>query len=154
MVALPVTLGGGVIAAYLTGGLLTLGSFVGFLAVLAIAARNTVALVDRLRSLERLGTAPGPSLVLRGTRERLGPIVMTALAMGLACVPILVLGDRPGLELLRPMAVVLMGGLITSTLMSLFFFPTLYLDLTARRAAGTVDVTLPNATEPQPAGVQ
>ncbi len=154
MIALPVTLGGGVIAAYLTGGLLTLGSFVGFLAVLAIAARNTVALVDRLRSLERLGTAPGPSLVLRGTRERLGPIVMTALAVGLACLPILIFGDRPGLELLRPMAVVLVGGLITSTLMSLFFFPTLYLDLTARRAAETVDVTLPKATEPQPAGVQ
>jgi CzcA family heavy metal efflux pump len=154
MVILPVTLGGGIVAAYLTGSLLTLGSFVGFLAVLAIAARNEVALVERLRSLERHGTPPGPSLVLRGTRERMGPMVMTALAASLACLAIIVLGDRPGLELLRPMAIVLVGGLITSTLLNLFIFPTLYLDLTAQRAAGTMDVTLPKVAESQPAGVQ
>lgn len=158
MVAIPLAIGGGLVAVVLTGGVLTLGSLVGLLGVLAIATRSQVALVDRLRTLERLGHAPGPGLVIRGTRERLGPIVLTALVSLLACAVILIVGDQPGLELLQPMAIVLIGGLVTSTLMNLFVFPTLYFHLTARPAPATTeteasDVTVPGMT-PQPAGAQ
>jgi Cu/Ag efflux pump CusA len=143
LAGLPVALGGGVLAVFLTGGVASLGSLIGFLGILAIATRTELALVDRLRQLEQRGTAPGPSLVLRGSRERAGPMVMTALATLLVCVPVLVLADRPGLELLGPMAIVLVGGLVTSTLFNLFVFPSLYLDLTARPAPAPTEFTVP-----------
>jgi hypothetical protein len=69
----------------------------------------------------------GPALVLRGARERLSPILMTSLATGLALVPLVVLGLRPGHEIEHPLAVVILGGLVTSTLFSLFVVPSLYL---------------------------
>ncbi len=153
IIALPVTLAGGVIAVLLAGGQVTLGSLIGFLGVLALATRNEVTLFDRLRSLERRGNPPGASLVQRAVRERTAPIVVTALATVLACVGLLLMGDRAGLEILRPMAVVVIGGLVTSTLLNLFIFPTLYLHLTTRRQAAAVDVGIPGG-EPQPAGVQ
>jgi Cu/Ag efflux pump CusA len=154
MVALPVALVGGVFAAYLFDGELALGSMIGFLGVLAIAARNELALVSRLQLLERNGMPFGPTLVLRGARERMGPILMTAVATGLAFLPILVLGERPGLELLRPMAAVVVGGLITSTLLNLFIVPTLYLDMRATPESEGLEVPVPPAAEPQSAGVQ
>jgi CzcA family heavy metal efflux pump len=154
LVALPVALVGSVLAAWIFGGELTLGSMIGFLAVLAITARNQLALVGRLQLLERNGMAFGPTLVLRGARERVGPILMTALATGLAFLAIILLGERPGLELLRPMAVVVIGGLITSTLLNLFIVPTLYLGLRASPQSEGVQASIPQAGEPQPAGVQ
>ena len=158
MIALPVAIGGGLVAVVLTGGMLTLGSLIGLLGALAIATRNQVSLVDRFRRLERLGLSPGPGLVIRATRERMGPIVLTALVSVLACAVIIVLGGRPGLELLQPMAIVLIGSLLTSTVVNLFVFPALYLRLTAWPAPAsteteTADVTVPGTT-PQPAGVQ
>ena len=69
----------------------------------------------------------GPALVLRGARERLSPILMTSLATGLALVPLVVLGDRPGHEIEYPLAVVILGGLVTSTALNLFVVPSLYL---------------------------
>ena len=152
LVVPPIALAGGAVAAYLTGGELMLGSILGFPGLLAITTRNEVALIGRLRSLERRGIAPGPALVLRGAGERMGPIVMTALATVLACVPILILGDRPGMELLQPMAIVLIGGLITSTLVTLSIVPSLYLNLTARPAAAAAERALPRATESEAAG--
>jgi Cu/Ag efflux pump CusA len=154
MGVLPVALVGGVFATLLFGGELTLGSMIGFLAILAIAARNELSLVSRLQLLERNGVAFGPTLVLRGARERLGPILMTALATGLAFLPILLLGERPGLELLRPMAIVVIGGLITSTLLNLFIIPTIYLGMRASPESEGVDLSVPQAAEPQPAGAQ
>ena len=154
MGVLPVALVGGVLATLLSGGELSLGSMIGFLAVLAIAARNELALVSRLQLLERNGVAFGPTLVLRGARERLGPILMTALATGLAFLPILLLGERPGLELLRPMAIVVIGGLITATLLNLFLIPTIYLGMRASPASEGVDLSVPQPAEPQPAGAQ
>jgi Cu/Ag efflux pump CusA len=84
----------------------------------------------------------GPELVLRGARERLAPILMTALATALALVPLVVSGSIPGHEIEHPMAVVILGGLITSTLLNLLVLPSLYLrfgkswDLFSRREAG------------------
>ncbi len=154
IVALPVALVGGVLAAFLGGGQLTLGSMIGFLAVLAIAARNEFALVARLRSLEQRGIPFGPTLVLRGARERVGPILMTLFATSVAFLPTLVLGERPGLELLRPMAIVVTGGLITSAFFSLFIVPSIYLGLRPSPEPEPVDVSLAQVPERQPAGVQ
>jgi len=125
---LPSALVGGVLAVYFTGDVISLGSMVGFLTVFGIAARNQIMLMSHYQHLERFeGESLGPALVLRGARERLSPILMTALATGLALVPLLVAGDKPGHEIEYPMAIVILGGLITSTLLNLFVAPSLYL---------------------------
>jgi CzcA family heavy metal efflux pump len=125
---LPMALVGGLLAAWLSGGVISLGSLVGFFTVFGIAARNGILLVDHCRHLERYeGEAFGPALVLRGARERLSPILMTSLATGLALVPLIVLGDRAGHEIEYPLAIVIVGGLVTSTLLTLFVVPSLYL---------------------------
>lgn len=127
-VSLPFALVGGVIATLLTGGVLSLGSLVGFVTVLGIAARNGIMLISHYRHLEFEERQPfGRELVLRGSEERLAPILMTALATGLALLPIVMGGNRPGHEIEHPMAVVILGGLVTSTLLNLFLMPALYL---------------------------
>ncbi|WP_210506146.1 efflux RND transporter permease subunit [Naasia sp. SYSU D00057] len=131
---LPVALVGGVLAAAISGGVLSLGSIVGFLTVMGIAARNGILLVNHFQHLERYeGEKPGEALVLRGAAERLSPILMTTLATGLALVPLIIMGDLPGHEIEHPMAVVIVGGLVTSTLVNLYLVPTLYLRVTAKR---------------------
>jgi len=125
---LPSALVGGLIAASLTGGVISLGSLVGFLTVFGIAARNKIMLINHYQHLEKFeGEAFGLQLALRGASERLSPILMTALATGLALVPLVVTGDIPGHEIEYPMAIVILGGLITSTLLNLFVVPSLYL---------------------------
>jgi len=125
---LPSALVGGVLAAYLGDGVLSLGSLIGFLTVLGIAARNGILLIDHCQHLERYeGETFGPGLVLRGARERISPILMTTLATALAIVPLVVAGNLPGHEIEHPMAVVILGGLVTSTLLNLFVVPSLYL---------------------------
>jgi CzcA family heavy metal efflux pump len=124
---LPFALVGGVAGAYLTGGVLSLGSLVGFVTVLGIAARNGILLVSHYRHLEsEEGQAFGTDLVLRGAEERLAPILMTALATALALVPLVVRGNVPGHEIEHPMAVVIVGGLVTSTVLNLLLVPVLY----------------------------
>jgi CzcA family heavy metal efflux pump len=125
---LPSALVGGLLAAYFTGDVISLGSLVGFLTVFGIAARNKIMLINHYQHLERFeGETFGPELALRGARERLSPILMTALATGLALVPLVITGDIPGHEIEYPMAIVILGGLITSTLLNLFVVPSLYL---------------------------
>src|SRR3954468_8328363 len=125
---LPFALVGGVIAAWATGGVLSVGSLVGFFTVFGIAARNGILLINHAQHLEREeGEEFGLPLVVRAARERLAPILMTSLATGLALVPLVVLGDRPGHEIEFPLAVVILGGLFTSTLLNLFVTPLLYL---------------------------
>jgi CzcA family heavy metal efflux pump len=128
LVTLPMALVGGVLAAYLAGGILSLGSLVGFFTVLGIAARNGILMINHFQHLEREeGERFGPALVVRGAKERLSPILMTSLAAGLALVPLVVWGNLPGHEIEYPMAVVIIGGLVTSTLLNLFVMPSLYL---------------------------
>jgi Cu/Ag efflux pump CusA len=125
---IPFALIGGVFAVLLTGGQLSLGSLVGFVTVLGIAARNGIMMVSHFRHLENEEGMPfGPELVLRGAEERLSPILMTALATGLALVPLVIAGNKPGHEIEHPLAVVILGGLITSTALNLFVLPPLYL---------------------------
>jgi CzcA family heavy metal efflux pump len=126
--ALPAALAGGILTAYAGDRVISLGSLVGFLTVLGIAARNGILLLDHYDHLERReGESFGPALVLRGAVERLSPILMTTLATALALVPLAVTGDLPGMEIEHPMAVVILGGLAMSTLLNLFVVPVLYL---------------------------
>lgn len=147
---LPSALVGGVLAAYAGGGVISLGSLVGFLTVLGIAARNGIMLISHFQHLEREeGMTFGPELVLRGARERLAPILMTALATGLALVPLVVAGSIPGHEIEHPMAVVILGGLVTSTLLNLFLMPSLYLRFgKGRRRGGDAGGPAAPATAP------
>ena len=125
---LPFALVGGGLGVLLTGGVVSLGSLVGFVTVLGIAARNGIMLVSHYRHLEdHEGEAFGPALVRRGSEERLAPILMTALATGLALLPLITAGQKPGHEVEYPLAVVILGGLVTSTLLNLFLLPPLYL---------------------------
>ena len=124
---LPMALVGGALAIWLTGGIVSLGSLVGFLTVFGIAARNGILMVSHFQHLEAVEGQPfGLELVLRGASERLAPILMTATATGLALVPLAVAGSIPGHEIEHPMAIVILGGLVTSTLLNLFVLPSLY----------------------------
>jgi CzcA family heavy metal efflux pump len=127
-VTLPMALVGGVLAAFFGGGIISLGSLVGFFTVLGIVARNGIMMVSHYKHLEDYeGMTFGPELVARGSRERLAPILMTALTTGLALVPLVLSGEIPGQEIEYPMAIVILGGLITTTLLNLFVLPSLYL---------------------------
>jgi Cu/Ag efflux pump CusA len=135
---LPSALVGGVLAAYLSDGIISLGSIVGFLTVLGISARNGILMINHFQHLEEHeGETFGPGLVMRGARERLAPILMTASTTGLALVPLVIAGQIPGNEIEHPMAVVILGGLVTSTLLNLFVVPSLYLRFGARREPDT-----------------
>jgi len=135
LLTLPSALVGGVLAAFATGGVISLGSLVGFFTVLGIAARNGIMMINHFQHLETVeGEEFGPALVLRGARERLAPILMTALATGLALIPLAIAGDLPGHEIEHPMAIVILGGLVTSTLLNLFVTPSLYLRFGRRLA--------------------
>lgn len=142
-VSVPVALVGGLLAALLAGGMFTLGSFVGLLAVFGIAIRQGVLLIRRYRHLERVEGHPfDDDLVVRGTEERFPSIVTTAVATVVALAPVIVAGDVAGLEIVRPMAIVMVGGLITSTLCILFAVPFLYRlhGFVARRDDATDDL--------------
>ena len=133
--ALPAALVGGVLAAFAGDGVISLGSLVGIVTVLGIAARNSILLIQHYRHIERVeGEAFGLALVLRGAGERLSPILMTTLCTALALLPLVVRGSIPGHEIEYPMAVVILGGLVTSTLLTLFVVPILYLRLGAQDA--------------------
>ena len=124
---LPLALLGGVLEALICGGVISLGSLVGFVTVLGIAARNAIMLVSHYRHLQREEGEPfGPELILRGAEKRLSPILMTALTAGLALVPLVWYGSIPGQEIEYPMAYVILGGLITSTALNLFLLPVAY----------------------------
>jgi Cu/Ag efflux pump CusA len=125
--SLPFALVGAVMMAFFSGGVLSLGSLVGFVTVIGIAARNGIMLVSHYRHLEHEeGERPGRALIVRGSEERLAPILMTGLATALALLPIAVGGNRPGHEIEHPMALIILGGLLTSTLLNLFVMPVLY----------------------------
>jgi CzcA family heavy metal efflux pump len=125
---LPTALAGALAAAKLSTGELSLGSMVGLLTVLGIAGRNGILMLAHFQHLEREEGVPfGPDLVLQGAKDRLAPILMTASATGLALVPLVIAGTVPGNEIEHPLAVTILGGLVTATLLNLFVLPSLYL---------------------------
>jgi CzcA family heavy metal efflux pump len=138
---LPFALVGGGVGVLLTGGIVSLGSLVGFVAVLGIAARNGIMLVSHYRHLEdHEGEVFGQDMVRRGSEERIAPIMMTALATGLALLPLIISGQKPGHEVEYPLAVVILGGLVTSTLLNLFLLPPLYLKFGQRPVRSSTDL--------------
>jgi len=133
--SLPFALVGGVVAVAMTGGVLSLGSLVGFVTVIGIAARNGIMLLSHYQHLHHEEGMPfGREMILRGAEERLVPILMTAACAGLALVPLIVAGNAPGHEIEHPMAVVIMGGLVSSTLLNLFLMPALFFRFGEERA--------------------
>ncbi|MCB9682193.1 MAG: efflux RND transporter permease subunit [Alphaproteobacteria bacterium] len=132
--SLPFALVGGVVAVLASGGVLSLGGVVGFVTVFGIAARNAILLVSHYRHLRLEGVPHGVDLVVTGAVERLAPILMTAACAGLALLPIAWAGPVAGYEVEHPMAVVILGGLLSSTVLNLVLLPSLYL------AWGDVDV--------------
>ncbi len=110
---------------------------IGFLAVLGLATRTGVLFVARAQALER--EQPGmtrPAVIQLAARERFATVVMTSAALALLLTPFVVMGSRPGLELIHPMAVVILGGLVTSAFVTLFVLPALYTHLGARPDRG------------------
>jgi Cu/Ag efflux pump CusA len=127
--------------------MISLGSLVGIITILGIAARNGILLIQHYRHLEHVEGEPfGLGLVMRGASERLSPILMTALSTGLALLPLVVAGSIPGHEIEHPMAVVILGGLITSTLMTLFVVPLLYLRFGSVSDRATATMPAPGTT--------
>ena len=129
---LPVAMAGGVLAAALAGNAMSTVALMGLLAVLAIAVRGGILQIRQYQDLEREG-GTGADVVLRGARQRLGPTITAAVATALALAPLLVLGSGPGLEIAQPLATVMLGGLVTTTLVNLFVLPVLYLRSVGRR---------------------
>jgi Cu/Ag efflux pump CusA len=124
---LPFALIGGVFVTLFAGGVLSLGSLIGFVTVLGIAARNSIMLISHYRHLELKENMDfGFDLVVRGAKERLAPIMMTAMTTGLALMPIVIGGIKPGQEIEYPMALVILGGLTTSMLLNLLVMPVIY----------------------------
>jgi Cu/Ag efflux pump CusA len=128
MVNLPLALIGGVAGVYVAGGTLSVASIIGFITLFGIATRNGIMLVSHIRHLgEDYGVADFRAAIVQGSQERLVPILMTALAAGLALIPLAFSGGRAGSEIQTPMAIVILCGLATSTILNMAVVPTLYL---------------------------
>jgi len=128
MVNLPLALIGGVAGVFLAGGVLNVATMIGFITLFGIATRNGIMLVSHIKHLmAEEGVTDFRVAVERGSRERLAPILMTAMAAGLALIPLALGGGQSGSEIQTPMAIVILCGLATSTLLNMFVVPTLYL---------------------------
>jgi CzcA family heavy metal efflux pump len=132
MVNLPLALIGGVFSVFFTSGIISIASMVGFITLFGIAVRNGIILISHYQHL--IGEE-GKSLyeaVMQGSLERLSPILMTALTTGLALLPLALQGGRPGNEIQSPLAIVVLGGLITATFLNIFVLPALFLKLESK----------------------
>ena len=128
MVNLPLALIGGVAGVFLSGGVLNIATIIGFITLFGIATRNGIMLVSHIQHLMREeGVTDFREAVERGARERLVPILMTAMAAGLALIPLALGGGQSGSEIQTPMAIVILCGLVSSTLLNMAVVPTLYL---------------------------
>jgi Cu/Ag efflux pump CusA len=125
MANLPLALIGGVVAVALTGRVVSIASLVGFVTLFGIATRNGILLVSHYRQLLAEGV-PFREAVVRGSLERISPILMTALTAGLALIPLALGGGEPGNELQTPMAIVILGGLLSATALNMIVLPALY----------------------------
>ncbi|UCE02823.1 MAG: efflux RND transporter permease subunit [Candidatus Latescibacterota bacterium] len=126
-IAIPMALSGGLLAARLTGGVFSIGSLIGLVTVLGIALRGTITTIHQYQRAEKNGDRFGADLVQSVTRERFGSIFTTTVVAGLAVLPIVFSGSIAGQEILHPMAVVILGGLVTSLLLNLYVVPAIYI---------------------------
>ena len=136
---------GGLLAARIAGGTLSLGSWFGLFATFGLAMRNGLVLVGRCRQLEEdAGDAPSQALLVRASQERLGPVASTAGSIALVALTFVVLGSRPGLELVHPLAIVVLGGALAGAIATLFVVPALYARLAMVPAPEPEGVTGPS----------
>lgn len=122
---LPLALIGGVLSIYFTSGILSIPAFIGFITLFGVATRNGILLVSHYKTLQDEGLNLYDTII-QGSKDRLSPILMTALTAGLALIPLAIAGDLPGNEIQSPMAKVILGGLLTSTLLNIFIVPVVY----------------------------
>lgn len=122
---LPLALIGGVLSVWLTSGILSIPAIIGFITLFGVATRNGILLVSHYKTLTAQGL-PLYDSIIQGSKDRLSPILMTALTAGLALIPLAIGGDLPGNEIQSPMAKVILGGLLSSTLLNLFIVPIVY----------------------------
>jgi CzcA family heavy metal efflux pump len=134
LVSLPLALVGGILALLATGGEISLGSLAGFVVLLGLTVRGSILLIARYQQLQADGASFGPELVLQGTRDRLQPILTTALATALTLAPFALVAGIPGGDVVEPMAVVILGGVVTTTWLNLLLVPALYLRFGESRA--------------------
>jgi Cu/Ag efflux pump CusA len=125
LINLPLALIGGVISIWITSGMLSIPAIIGFITLFGIATRNGILLVSRYQTLQEEGNSLNTAII-HGSLDRLNPILMTALTAALALIPLAFTGDKPGNEIQSPMAVVILGGLFTSTLLNIFIVPGVY----------------------------
>ena len=153
MINLPLALIGGVVGMVLAGNVVSVATLIGFITLFGIATRNGVMLVAHIRQLRQFeGVTDAEQAVVRAARERLVPILMTALAAGLALVPLALALGEPGSEIQAPMAMVILCGLLTSTALNMFVVPSLYLRFGALgRAAQVADGSARAVLTPPPA---
>ena len=133
---LPLALIGGVLALWLTGGEVSIPAIIGFISLFGIATRNGMLLISHYKGLQAQGGVSLYDSVVQGSTDRLNPILMTALTSALALIPLALGGDLPGNEIQSPMAKVILGGLLTSTLLNGFVIPVVYLSYKQRWAGG------------------
>jgi len=122
---LPLALIGGVFSIYITSGIMSIPSIIGFITLFGVATRNGILLVSHYQTLKEEGMNLYDTIII-GSKDRLSPILMTALTAGLALIPLAIAGDLPGNEIQSPMAKVILGGLLTSTLLNIFIVPIVY----------------------------
>ena len=126
---------------YLSGVIIIIPAIIGFISLFGIATRNGILLVDRYNHLQAEGGRTLRQTVMQGSADRLNPIMMTALTSALALIPLAVAGDLPGNEIQSPMAKVILGGLLTSTLLNIYIIPAVYI-LTEKKNRKTTEKTI------------
>ena len=134
---LPLALIGGVVAIFFADGIISIPAIIGFISLFGIATRNGMLLIDRYNELRQSGLSLHDA-VMRGSLDRLNPILMTALTSALALIPLALGGDLPGNEIQSPMAKVLLGGLLTSTMLNGFIVPVVYILISKKRNEQTI----------------
>jgi len=125
LINLPLALIGGILIVYFTSGIVSIAATIGFISLFGIATRNGILLVSRYEDLRKEGRT-GRDLIKKGALDRLNPILMTAFTTGLALIPLALKGGQPGSEIQSPMAVVILGGLLSATILNLVVIPCVY----------------------------
>jgi Cu/Ag efflux pump CusA len=142
MTNIPTVFIGGMIGVWLTGGSVNLAHLVGFISLAGIVSRNGIMLIGRSLSLvQKEGLPFVPETIVRATLDRVVPVLITSLVTSLALIPLMIGGGDPGKEMLHPLATVIFGGLISSTIISLFLTPALFYCFGKKAATGTKEET-------------